>query len=85
MVAVERSKAALKFGLLSLAQGKLVRFETVPKLCNQRKALWRRQAANLIAGKQFHALRIRKNARKGNAALCATVQAYNRGMTLAEP
>ena len=69
-VLIERSKAALKLGLLRLAQRNLMRFGTVPKLCNQRKALWRRQADNLFAGKRFHALRIRKTPVK-TTPLCA--------------
>ncbi len=41
-ILIERIKAAIKFGLLRLAQRKVMLFQTVPKLGNQGKALWRR-------------------------------------------
>lgn len=61
-ILIEPSKTALKLGLLRLAQRNLSLFETVPKLRYQSKTLWRRQPDDLIPGKQFHALRVSKNA-----------------------
>ena len=69
-ILIERIKAAIKFGLLRLAQRKVMLFQTVPKLGNQGKALWRRQQGNLVPVKQLHALRVRKKDRSGNAPPC---------------
>jgi hypothetical protein len=64
-IVVEGCHAAFKFGPLRIGQGKLIVFETVPKLRNDRKSLRRRQTDNLVVGKKFHTLRIAGNCRAG--------------------
>jgi hypothetical protein len=62
---IEGCHAAFKFGPLRIDQGKLIVFETVQKLRNERKSLGRRQTDNLVVGKKFHSLRIAGNCRAG--------------------
>src|SRR5947208_12384198 len=54
-VRVERSKAAFQLGLLGVGQGKLIVFETVPKLRDEGQPLRGRQTNDLIGSEQFHA------------------------------
>ena len=49
-VLVERSKAAVKFRPLRGCQGKLLVFQAVPKLRDQRKAFGRGQTHKLVMG-----------------------------------
>jgi|GEM_PF-3448028 len=50
----ERVEAAFKFRFLRTGQGKLLVFETIPKLRDERQTLRRRQTNDLVRSEQFH-------------------------------
>lgn len=75
-VLFERSKAVVKFCPLRGCEGKLIVFQAVPQLRDERKALGWGQTHKLVAGEQFHASSIGKNASGSNSVMkpsCRTV------------
>jgi len=61
LILVERTEAALKLGFLCTGQGKLLMFETIPKLRNERQSFRGRQTNDLVSREHFHAFQPTKN------------------------
>ena len=68
-VLIERGKAVVQLGLLCSGQGKLLVFQAVPKLRDERKSLGRSQACELVMGKYIHVFTLRKNAEPINGGV----------------
>ena len=64
---VERSQAASKLRFLRTGQWKLLMFQTVPKLRDQRQTFRGRQTNDLISSEQFHAFQPTKKRTAGQA------------------
>jgi len=77
-VFVERCKTAVQLSLLCACQRKLVVFQAVPKLRDEREALRRSQSLKLIVGEPFQALSIGGNLCKSKRELALDSDAGRR-------